>query len=234
MSIASLIDHTNLSPTATRADIAKLCEEAREYGFASVCVLPSRVAQAVIELKDSNIPVCTVIGFPLGGTSTDAKVAETIKALEEGATEADMVVNIGLVKDGDWDGVSRDIAAVRDAFYDDLLNNNVVKVIFETDLLTNEEKRTLSALCGELKVDFVKTSTGFARGGNGATVEDVALMADAAGRNVQVKASGGIRDLATAKAMVDAGATRLGTSCGIAIVNEARSQPASTGSRPGY
>ena len=216
--IASLIDHTLLRPTATVRDIDTLCAEAIEHGFASVCVLPSRVKQAALLLKESPVAVCTVIGFPLGGTSTATKCAEAAQALLDGATEIDIVANIGLVKDGNWAAVEEDIRAVRDIFYDDLLNDNLIKVIFETCLLNYEEKRELCRLCAELHIDFVKTSTGFSTGG--ATVEDVILMKKSTEGSCEVKASGGIRTLAVAQAMVASGATRLGTSHGVAIATD--------------
>ena len=236
MTIALMIDHTNLKPDATEEDIRKLCVEARTHGFASVCVLPCRVPLAVAALKGSSVAVCTVVGFPLGSSATDIKVAEAVQALDDGATEIDMVVNIGWIKDRNWHLVRWDIEAVCDAFYDDLANDRVVKVIFETDLLTDEEKIHLAKLCGRMEVGFVKTSTGTVRDGRGATVADVALMNEHSGPQVQVKASGGIRTLADAQALVAAGATRLGTSAGVAIAlaEQAGLDVSTPGSQSGY
>lgn len=223
MNLAGMIDHTLLSPSSTSKDIDRLCSEALAHGFASVCVLPSRVKQAATLLKDSSVAVCTVIGFPLGGTTTAGKCAEAAQALLDGATEIDMVVNIGLVKEGAWDAVHSDIRAVRDTFYDDLLNDNLVKVIFETCLLSDEEKRELARQCAALHIDFVKTSTGLSTGG--ATIEDVVLLKEEVRSMCQVKASGSIRTKEDALAMIAAGATRLGTSHGISIVSSTAASP---------
>lgn len=215
--IACLIDHTLLKADATQRDIESLCKEARTHGFASVCVLPSRVAFACQALSGSGVAVGTVIGFPLGGTSTTAKCEEARQAAIDGANEIDVVVNIGRVKDGDWAGVAGDLVAVRSAFPD-----GVMKVIFETCLLTDGEKTTLAHLCAEVGANFVKTSTGFSSGG--ATPEDVQLMAQAVKGRCQVKASGGIKTLEGVLKMQEAGATRIGTSSGVLIVSDASDQ----------
>lgn len=215
--IAASIDHTLLRANATAAEIEALCDQALAFGFASVCVLPSRVAQCARRLAGTEVAVCTVIGFPLGGTSTEAKVVEALTALRDGAQEIDIVVNQGRVKDGDWDGVREDLAAVIGAFQQDGGQDHLTKVIFETCNLTDVEKRRLCAVCVEVRADFVKTSTGFAQGG--ATVEDVAFMAQCVSGRCQVKASGGVRTLGDAQAMLAAGAARLGTSHGIGIVS---------------
>jgi len=215
MNIASTIDHTLLKADATAAQITTLCDEARQYQFASVCVNSGYVPLAAEQLADSEVKVCSVVGFPLGAMSTEAKVFETEQAIRDGADEIDMVINVGCLKSGLLDAVRGDIAAVRDAS-----RGKILKVIFETVLLDDEEIVTLCEICTDVGVDFVKTSTGF--GGGGATLEDVALMKRSIGKNLQVKASGGIRDYATAAAMIDAGATRLGVSAGIAIVTGAK------------
>jgi len=207
-----LVDHTLLKAVATEADIRKLCEEARENQFMSVCVNPSYVPLSRECLKGSDVKVCTVIGFPLGATTTKTKVFEAREAIENGALEVDMVINIGAVKAGDWDYVKNDIESVAIA----VSGRALLKVIIETCLLTEEEKVRVCAICKMIGVDFVKTSTGFSSGG--ATVEDVALMRKVVGAEIGVKASGGVKDCASAQAMVEAGANRLGTSSGIAIV----------------
>lgn len=209
--IAKLIDHTLLKPTATKEQLTKLCNEAKQYGFASVCVNPSNVAFCADLLKDSNVPVCTVIGFPLGATSTLAKYAEVKHALQDGATEFDMVINIGALKDQDLQTVYSDIYSVVQA-----ADGNIVKVIIETCLLTEEEKIVACNLALEAGAQFVKTSTGFSSGG--ATIEDIKLMRETVGKDMGVKASGGIKTLADLNAMVEAGANRIGTSSGVAIL----------------
>ncbi len=210
--VARLIDHTLLKPDATEEDIRRLCEEARRYGFASVCVNPSYVPLAARLLEGSEVAVCTVIGFPLGATTPTTKAIETRDAIANGATEIDMVINVGALKSGNDDLVRRDIQAVVDA----ARGKALVKVILETALLSREEKIKACLLAKMAGADFVKTSTGFGPGG--ATVEDVALMREVVGPEMGVKASGGIRDLETAKAMVAAGATRIGASASVAIV----------------
>lgn len=210
--IAKMIDHTLLKADTTKAQIVKLCEEAKQYGFASVCVNPTWVATAAELLKDTDVKVCTVIGFPLGANTPETKAFETKNAIENGATEVDMVINIGALKDGNDDLVERDIRAVVEA----AKGKALVKVIIETCLLTEEEKVRACQLAVKAGSDYVKTSTGFSTGG--ATTEDVALMRKTVGPNIGVKASGGVRDIKSAMAMVEAGATRIGTSSGAAIV----------------
>lgn len=212
MNIAKYIDHTLLKPEATKVQIEKLCQEAKEYEFASVCVNPTWVSYVAELLKGSSVKVCTVIGFPLGATSTETKAFETKQAIEDGATEIDMVINIGRLKSGEDEFVKRDIEAVVNA----AKGKALVKVIIETSLLTNDEKERACRLSVEAGADFVKTSTGFSTGG--ATVEDVKLMREVVGPNVGVKASGGVRSAEDAKQMIDAGATRIGASSGVAIV----------------
>lgn len=211
MNLAKVIDHTLLKPAATRAQIETLCREAAEHGFCSVCVNPYWVALAAQLLKGTGVKTCTVIGFPLGANTTAVKVFEAKNALENGADELDMVINIGALKSKDYDTVLQDIRALRD-----LGDNFVLKVIIETSELTDEEKVKACELAAEAKADFVKTSTGFA--GGGATVHDVALMKKSIPAGMQVKASGGVRTREDAEAMLAAGATRLGASSGIKIV----------------
>ena len=213
MSIAKYIDHTLLAPDAAKSAIEKLCKEASEYKFASVCVNSCWVSLAADLLKDSSVKVCTVVGFPLGAMDTVSKAYEAAKAVENGADEVDMVINIGYLKSGMLDAVLEDIVAVRKA-----TEGKLLKVIIETCLLTDDEKRTACELSEKAGADFVKTSTGFSKGG--ATLHDVKLMKSVVGDRLGVKASGGVRDYATAKAMIDAGATRIGASAGIAIVRE--------------
>ena len=210
--IARTIDHTNLKPDATAAQIEKLCAEAREYGFASVCVNPCRIALAAKLLEGSGVTPCCVVGFPLGAIPSESNATETAVAVRNGAREVDMVINIGAAKDGDWALVERDIAAVKAACGDAAK----LKVIIECCLLTDEEKVEACRAAVRAKADFVKTSTGFSRGG--ATVGDVALMRRTVGPDVGVKAAGGIHNRAEAEAMLEAGANRLGASSGIAIV----------------
>lgn len=211
MNLAKVIDHTLLKPAATRAQIETLCREAAEHGFCSVCVNPYWVALAAQLLKGTGVKTCTVIGFPLGANTTAVKVFEAKNALENGADELDMVINIGALKSKDYDTVLQDIRALRA-----LGDNFVLKVIIETSELTDEEKVKACELAAEAKADFVKTSTGFA--GGGATVHDVALMKKSIPTGMQVKASGGVRTREDAEAMLAAGATRLGASSGIKIV----------------
>ena len=212
LNIARYIDHTLLKADSTEKDIIQLCDEAKKYQFATVCVNPSWVKIAAKELKDSGVGVATVVGFPLGATTTFAKVAETRDAIASGATEVDMVINIGALKSKDEITVYQDIKQVVQAAN----RQAVVKVIIETGLLTYEEKKRACMIAKEAGADFVKTSTGFGPGG--ATVEDVQLMREVVGSQIGVKASGGIRDYASAKAMIEAGATRIGASAGVAIV----------------
>ena len=205
-----LFDHTILKADAGREAVKKICEEAKEYGFMSVCVNSYYTSYVAQQLKGTDVKVCTVIGFPLGQMSTRAKVAETAIAVEDGAQEIDMVINVGALKDKLYDVVLSDIKEVKKA-----CGNALLKVIIETCLLTDEEKVKACELSKEAGADFVKTSTGFSTGG--AKAEDVALMRKTVGDEMGVKASGGIRDRETAQMMVNAGASRLGTSATIAI-----------------
>ena len=207
------IDHTNLKPAATRADIEKLCADAREWDFASVCVNPCNIALCKELLAGSDVMTCTVIGFPLGQNTTAVKVAETEDAYALGCDEFDMVINVGKLKDCQYDYVQDEIAAVVKA-----ARGKTVKVIIETCLLTEEEKRIATLLSCKAGVHFVKTSTGFSTGG--ATVSDVKLMKENCTEGVLVKASAGIRSYEDAMNMIEAGADRLGTSAGIAIVSK--------------
>lgn len=207
------IDHTNLKPAATRADIEKLCADAREWDFASVCINPCNISLAKELLKGSDVKVCTVIGFPLGQNTTAVKVAETEDAYANGCEEFDMVINVGRLKDGCYDYVRDEIAAVVAA-----AKGKTVKVIIETGLLTDEEKAIATRLSCEAGAHFVKTCTGFSAGV--ATVEDVRLMKQNVSGTVRLKASAGVRSYQDAVALVEAGADRLGTSAGIAIISE--------------
>jgi deoxyribose-phosphate aldolase len=211
--IARLIDHTLLKPEATADKIVQLCAEAREHGFASVCINPFWVPVAVQELTGCSAKTCTVVGFPLVATTTAAKIFEAGKALRAGAQEIDMVINIGSLIGGDLPAVLADIRGVVEEAHS---TDAIVKVILETCLLTDALKVAACKLCVEAGADFVKTSTGFSTGG--ATVEDVALMRNTVGPLMGVKASGGVRSYADVRKMVDAGATRIGTSSGIAIL----------------
>lgn len=214
--IERYIDHTLLAPAATEAAVKQLCAEAREYGFMSVCVNPCHVALCAKELAGSESLVCTVIGFPLGANTTKVKAFEAAQAVEEGAGEVDMVINIGALKDGNLQLVEDDIRGVAEA----VKGKALLKVIIETCLLTDEEKVQACLAAKNAGADYVKTSTGFSTGG--ATVEDIALMRKTVGPDMGVKASGGVRDFAKAKAMIDAGATRIGASAGMAIVAESK------------
>ena len=213
-SIPSMIDHTLLRPEATREMIRTLCNEAIEYKFGAICVNPYHVSFCKDLLKDSSVKIATVIGFPLGANTTEVKAIETLDAIKNGADEIDMVINIGALKDKDYKTVREDIEAVVNI----AKQKSIVKVIIETSLLNEEEKRIACELSKEAKADFVKTSTGFSTAG--ATVEDVILMKSVVNDNLEIKASGGVKDLKTAKEMIEAGATRLGTSSGIKIVKE--------------
>ena len=212
-SLAATIDHTLLRPEATRDDVRRLCEEAVRLGFAAVCVNPCRVAEARRWTDRSEVAVATVCGFPLGASRSAVKAAEAARGADEGATEVDMVIAVGAVKDGDWAAVVADIAAVVAA-----AGEAAVKVILECGLLDDAEKRTAAVAAVDGGAAFVKTSTGFLAGG--ATVEDVALLKRAVAGRARVKASGGIRTLGRARAMLAAGADRLGTSSGVAIMEE--------------
>lgn len=212
MELAKYIDHTLLKPDTTDSQIEKLCQEADTHGFFSVCVNPTHVKLSAELLKDSDTKVCTVIGFPLGASTSTVKAYETVDAIENGADEIDMVINVGALKSGKHDLVREDIAAVVEA-----ANDTLVKVIIETSLLSDDEKRVVCQLAKEAGCDFVKTSTGFS--GGGATVEDVELMKTVVGENIEVKASGGVRSREDALAMIEAGAARIGASSGIAIIS---------------
>jgi deoxyribose-phosphate aldolase len=214
--IAGLIDHTLLRPDATRAEIVKVCCEARQYSFASVCVNSYWVPVVAAELAGSKVKVCTVVGFPLGASSTEAKVAETAAALRVGAQEIDMVQNVGALRGGDYDAVKADIAAVVEVAH---RAGAIVKVILETALLDDNQKVMASMLSKMAKADFVKTSTGFAS--SGATTHDVELMRMAVGPEMGVKASGGVRTLEDVKKMAAAGATRIGASASVKIAEAA-------------
>lgn len=214
MKLNKYIDHTILKPETTQEQVAKIIQEAKEYDFASVCINPTWVAFAAKELADTDVKVCTVIGFPLGANTSSVKAFETKDAIENGADEIDMVINVGALKSQQYDLVLEDIKAVVAASGDKL-----VKVIIETCLLTEEEKVKACQLSQEAGADFVKTSTGFSTGG--ATVEDVALMRKTVGPDMGVKASGGARSYEDAIAFINAGATRIGASSGVAIMNGA-------------
>lgn len=212
--LAKMIDHTLLKPDTTKMQIINLTKEAEEYGFKSVCVNPYWVKTAFDALKDSDVLVCTVIGFPLGATNTEVKVLETELAIKNGASEVDMVINIGALKDKEDEIVENDIKAV----VDKAKGKALVKVIIETSILTEEERIRASKLAVKAGADFVKTSTGFSKGG--ATAEDVELMRKAVGENIGVKASGGIKTREDAMRMIKAGANRIGASSGIKIIKE--------------
>jgi len=213
-SVAHMIDHTLLKPEATQDQIAQLCYEARKYQFASVCVNPTNVKLCAQLLESSGIPVCTVVGFPLGATPTDVKVFETQQAVREGASEVDMVINVGALKSRDYELVERDIASIARACHAD---DAILKVIIEAALLTDEEKVIACRLAVRGRAHYVKTSTGFGPGG--ATVFDVALMREVVGAKVGVKAAGGIHTAAEVREMITAGATRIGASAGVRIVS---------------
>ena len=213
--LSKYIDHTQLAAKATSAEITKLCNEAKEYDFASVCVNTCYVPLCADLLKGTDVKVCCVVGFPLGAMSSEAKAFETKWAVENGAEEVDMVINVGKLKEQDYDYVKKDIEAVIGA-----KGNALVKVIIECCLLTDEEKVKVCQICKEAGADFVKTSTGFST--SGAKVEDVALMRKTVGPDMGVKAAGGIHSYDEAMAMIEAGATRIGASAGIAIVTSAK------------
>ena len=216
-SMAHMIDHTLLKPDATQDQIAQLCYEARKYGFASVCINPANVKLCAQLLKDSGVPVCTVVGFPLGATSTETKVFEAQQAVRDGATEVDMVINVGALKSRDYELVERDIASIARVCH---AGNAMLKVIIEAALLIDEEKVTGCQLAMVAGADFVKTSTGFGPGG--ATLEDVALMRRVVGPTMGVKAAGGIRTYEDAQKMIAAGASRIGASTSVRIMQEAK------------
>ncbi|WP_246020915.1 deoxyribose-phosphate aldolase [Arthrobacter echini] len=218
VSLASYIDHTLLKPDASREQILTLCREAVEYSFKSVCVNPLWVGTVHTMVKDSGVLTCSVIGFPFGATTTEVKVFEARGAVADGADEIDMVIDIAAARAGEKDVLVRDILAVADVVHD---QGGVLKVIIETSLLTDEQKVLACEAAVEAGADFVKTSTGF--NGGGATAADVALMRRTVGPDIGVKASGGVRSLEDARAMIDAGATRIGASSGVAIVSGERS-----------
>ncbi|MDO5764322.1 MAG: deoxyribose-phosphate aldolase [Elusimicrobiales bacterium] len=211
MNPAKLIDHTILKPVASKEDVRRICDEAKQHGFFSVCINPYWVAYAKELLQGTDVKVCTVIGFPLGANTTAVKEYETRDALKNGADEIDMVINLGALKNGDYDTVLSDISAVRKA-----CEGHILKVIIETSQLTEEEKVKTCELAAKAGADFVKTSTGFT--GGGATAADVALMRKSVPANMQVKASGGVRSREDFDAMVAAGATRIGASSGVKII----------------
>jgi len=227
--VAGMIDHTLLKPDARQSDVEKLCREAAEFHFATVCVNPTWVAYAATRLRGSGVGVCSVVGFPLGATTADVKHYETRRAIFDGASEIDMVINIGALKSGDLEVVERDIRAVtmpcREA-------NVLSKVIIEAALLTDEEKVSACTLSKAAGADFVKTSTGFASGG--ATAADVALMRRVVGADMGVKAAGGVRDYEGLQAMVAAGATRIGASAGVRIVQESQGKRPNDSGAAGY
>lgn len=210
---ASLFDHTNLKPDATKLEIEKLCREALHYNFGAVCINPSNIQLAKRMLNGSDVKICTVIGFPLGATTSETKAFETKQAVDYGATEIDMVLNIGVMKNGDAHEVQDDIKSVVDAS-----DGNLVKVILETCFLEDDEVMKACELSMKAGADFVKTSTGF--GTEGATLHHVRLMRKTVGDKMGVKASGGIRNFKTARQMIEAGANRIGASASIAILNE--------------
>jgi deoxyribose-phosphate aldolase len=227
--VAGMIDHTLLKPDATKQEIEKLCREAAEFRFATVCVNPTWVATCAGLLRGTGVGVCSVVGFPLGATTADVKHYETRRVIFDGATEVDMVINIGALKSGDLQVVERDIAAVVGPCKEAKV---ISKVIIEVALLTDEQKIAASALAKAAGADFVKTSTGFASGG--ATAADVALMRRVVGAEMGVKAAGGVRDYDGLKAMVAAGATRVGASAGVKIVQESEGKKPSAPAPAGY
>lgn len=215
--VNKLIDHTLLKAFATKEDIKKLCEEAKLYNFKSVCVNPANVKLASELLEGSDVLICTVIGFPLGANTIETKIFETVDSIINGADEIDMVINVGKAKEHDYDYIEEEIAAVVKAS-----EGKTVKVIIETCYLTDEEKKEVCIRATNAKATFVKTSTGFGTGG--ATVEDVKLMKSSISEDMFVKASGGVRNYDDLKAMVDAGASRIGASSGVAIMNNNESK----------
>lgn len=216
MDLAKYIDHTILKPEATEEEVKKLCKEAREYNFASVCVNGCYAKLVSTELLGTDVKTCVVVGFPLGAMTKEAKAFETTKAIEDGATEIDMVINIGALKAKNYSLLKEDIEAVVNV----AKGKAIVKVIIESCLLTDEEKIKACEISKEAKADFVKTSTGFSSGG--ATREDITLMRKTVGEELGVKASGGVRDYKTAMEMIEAGASRIGASASISIINESK------------
>ena len=220
LDLAKYIDHTLLRPDATASDVDRMCDEATEYGFASVCVNPTWVKRTAANLRATSVLACSVVGFPFGATTPEVKAMEARRALRDGAREVDMVINVGALKSGDHGLVREDIAKVVDAAHE---VGALCKVIIETALLTDEEKVVASALAKDAKADFVKTSTGYGPGG--ATVYDVALMRETVGPDIGVKASGGVKTFEDAEDMIAAGATRIGASAGIQIVSGREGEP---------
>jgi deoxyribose-phosphate aldolase len=227
--VARRIDHTLLKPEATREQVEKLCAEARQYGFATVCVNPAWVRLCAAALRGATTQVCTVAGFPLGATPPEVKAFEAARAVADGAAEVDMVLNVGALKSGDYRLVERDIALVAEACRS---GGALSKVIIEAALLSDDEKVKACVLARAAGADFVKTSTGFGPGG--ATVADVALMRRVVGPEMGVKAAGGVRDLKQAQAMIEAGADRIGASVGVKIVQESRGQTTAASAPAGY
>ena len=211
MELNKYIDHTNLNAFATKSDIKKLCDEAIKYNFKSVCVNPCNVLLAKDYLKESKVKICTVIGFPLGANTTNIKCLEATHAINDGATEIDMVINIGRLKDKDYEYIKNEINEIRA-----ITNGYILKVIIETCYLDVDEIKIMTEICNELNVDFIKTSTGF--GSEGATKENVETMKKNKNNHLEIKASGGIRDYEKVKEMISAGATRIGTSSGVKIM----------------
>lgn len=222
--VVKMIDHTLLKPDAKRDQVKSVCDEAKQYGFASVCVNPSYIAFVAEQLKGSSVAPCCVVGFPLGATMPEVKAYETEAAINSGAKEIDMVINIGAAKSGEWDAVKKDIEAVVRASR----GRALVKVIIEACLLTDEEKVNACRAAAEAGADFVKTSTGFSK--HGATLEDVRLMRNTMGTHIGVKAAGGVRDVKSANDMIAAGANRLGTSSGVAIAKALSGESSAAGS----
>ena len=217
MELNKYIDHTNLKPYTTKENIEKLCNEAVEYGFASVCINPYYVKLASELLKDTNIAICTVIGFPLGQNTIDVKEFEAINAVQNGADEIDMVINIGALKDKKYDYVKKEIETIRDS-----IDGKILKIIIETCYLTEEEIAKMTEICNETFVNFIKTSTGF--GTRGASLEDMKIINEHKMDYLEVKASGGIKNYNDATSFIEAGATRLGTSSGIEIMNSCNNE----------
>ena len=216
MGINKYIDHTILKADAKKEDIKKICDEAKKYNFASVCINPTNVRFVKNQLKRSGVKTCAVVGFPLGANIQNTKVFEARQCIKDGADEIDMVINIGALKDGEYDKVYKEIKAIRQA-----CGKRILKVIIETCYLTDEEKQKACELSIKAKADFVKTSTGF--GSGGATFDDVKLMENIIGDNAEIKAAGGIRDYKTAMKYIELGATRLGTSSGVQIMEDQES-----------
>lgn len=218
MELNKYIDHTVLKAVTEPKDIIKLCQEASEHKFYAVCVNGCYVKLAKKELEGTEVKVCAVIGFPLGAMSTEAKIFEAKQCIKDGASEIDMVINIGMLKAGEYDYVENEIRQIKEA-----IGENILKVIIENCYLTDSEKRKATELCLNAKADFVKTSTGFGTGG--ATFEDISLMKSIVGDRAQLKAAGGVRDLETAKKYIELGVTRLGTSSGVELVTTGTADP---------